>query len=76
MHPADRKPEDCKNGDLIAKELVEDWPAMSDRSCIAFRRWTGIKLHVASRLVRKGKHIFQITEAERARCVYCHDRQF
>jgi hypothetical protein len=76
VQPPERKPEDCKNGDLIHKELVADWPALSDKSAIAFRRWTGVKLHAASRLVRKGKHIFQITEAEMARCVYCHDRQF
>lgn len=76
MQPHERKPEDCKNGDLIARELVTDWPEMAAKSVIEFRRWTGVKLLRASKLVRKGKHIFQISEAALARCVYCHDRQF
>lgn len=70
-------PETAKYNDLVPKADVADWPVMTAKQVVAFRHWTGLKLIPDSVLVRKGPHIFRIERHyDKARCVYCHDRQF
>lgn len=67
-------PTQCMPGDLVLAAKLEGWPEMTGRSVIAFQKFTGAQTR--GRLVRKGKHIFDIGYEHIARCVYAHDREF
>jgi hypothetical protein len=68
-------PCNCRPGDTTDKVNVQDWPLMSDRSAVAFKRFTGVKIDYG-KLVRKGNLIFEVGLADRALCHYNHSRQF
>lgn len=70
------KPEECKPGQHIPRELVADWPALTKIEAVNFRRFTGLRLGPDSKLVRKGVHIFEVGAAAMARCQYAHSRDF
>lgn len=69
-----RSADECSPGDYVENSLVKDWPRMSDKACIAFRRFTGIGKE-GYNLVRKGPRIFAVG-SDLAKCVYNHTREF
>lgn len=68
-------PEKCMPGDDVHDALVKDWPEMSNKSAVAFQKFTGVRRYYGV-LVRKGKHIFVRQGSDLARCVYAHEREF
>lgn len=70
-------PEACMPGDFVPLDVVKDWPRMSGKSTIAFRRFVGSARNTDYELVRKGKHIFTLDcGGIYAKCVYNHTREF
>ena len=61
-------------GDHVRVEKVADWPRMSEKSAINFRRFTGANKE-AYNLVRKGPRIFAVGR-DLSKCVYNHTREF
>lgn len=77
-HSQPLQPEECKPGDVVAADLVRNWPRMSDKAAVAFRRWTGNRLRSEHRLVRcnTSGRIFEVGSGDIARCVWMTDRKF
>lgn len=69
------RPDDCCVGDTVSKTMVQDWPEMTDRSAVAFKRWVGLS-RLDGRLVRRGDRIFEVGDSDQALCRYNHSRQF
>lgn len=61
-------------GEYVDSKLVKDWPRMSEKSAINFRRFTGANKEVYN-LVRKGPRIFAVGR-DLSKCVYNHTREF
>jgi hypothetical protein len=68
------KPDDCRPGEYVTSKLVQTWPRMEDKACIAFRKFTGVGKD-GYNLVRQGPRIFAVG-LDVAKCVYNHSRQF
>lgn len=66
----------CAPGDTVERRHVADWPKMTDKSAVAFRKFTGTRLSPGTYLVRKGNHIFEVGDADLALCRYFHSREF
>lgn len=71
-----RDPLKCVPGDTVERWHVADWPKMTDKSAVAFRKFTGTRLSPGTYLVRKGNHIFEVGDADLALCKYFHSRAF
>ena len=70
-------PEACSPGNWVLRAKVADWPRMSGKSVIAFRRFVGSKRNEDYELVRKGTRIFTLdTGTDYAKCIYNHTREF
>lgn len=70
-----RDPLDCIPGDTTDASGVRDWPKMTNKQAVAFKRWCGLRT-VEGQLVREGNQVFEVGESALALCRYNHSRQF